>query len=243
MLNFSDHKYSQHIAQHGFVLAQGVFSPVQVSSYLDLLKTVVFSEKSSGKGGIRDLFKKIPELSALADSKIIKNLVSPILGDQAFPVRAIFFDKMPEANWGVAWHQDVNIAVVNKVEQPGFCAWSVKEGVYHVQPPLAILQNMLTVRIHLDRADAQNGALWVVPGSHQQGRLSELQISQLTSQAHLCCVEAGEVLMMRPLLLHRSYKSTQPGHRRVIHIEFANQILPAPLQWYEQSRNLVVPPN
>ena len=52
----------------------------------------------------------------------------------------------------------------------------MKEGIPHVQPPTAILEQMLTVRIHLDRTDESNGALKVIPGSHRQGKLSNLEI-------------------------------------------------------------------
>lgn len=35
----------------------------------------------------------------------------------------------------------------------------MKDGVQHVQPPAHVLDRMLSVRLHLDRADENNGAL------------------------------------------------------------------------------------
>ncbi|MEZ5299860.1 MAG: hypothetical protein R3F11_04210 [Verrucomicrobiales bacterium] len=43
-----------------------------------------------------------------------------LLGGDALPVRAIYFDKSPESNWGVAWHQDLTIAVAARAVVPGF---------------------------------------------------------------------------------------------------------------------------
>ncbi|MEW6284455.1 MAG: phytanoyl-CoA dioxygenase family protein, partial [Candidatus Eremiobacterota bacterium] len=37
-----------------------------------------------------------------------------------------------------------------------------------------------------------------------------------------CCVPAGGAVLMRPLLIHASSAARTPGHRRVIHLEFAD---------------------
>jgi len=46
--------------------------------------------------------------------------------------------------------------------------------------------------------------------------------------------EQGAILAFRPLILHASAPASAPAHRRVIHIEYAMQELPAPLEWYER---------
>lgn len=150
------------------------------------------------------------------------------------PVRAIYFDKTPESNWMVAWHQDLTLAVLTKIEVPGFGPWSIKDGVAHVQPPAHLLEEMLTVRLHLDDCDQSNGALRVIPGSHRSGRLSAEAIEKLRSEepALSCCVAAGDALLMRPLLLHSSGRSQTSSHRRVVHIEYASFALPRGLEWY-----------
>lgn len=160
-----------------------------------------------------------------------------MLGPDARLVRSILFNKRPEANWQVAWHQDLSIAVREHIETPGFGPWSVKEGAPHVQPPPWVLEQMLTLRLHLDAADAGNGALWVIPGSHRLGRLpaSEASAHAANHSPALCAAEAGDALLMRPLLLHASRKSTSDRPRRVIHLEFAASELPAPLSWYESA--------
>jgi ectoine hydroxylase-related dioxygenase (phytanoyl-CoA dioxygenase family) len=94
---------------------------------------------------------------------------------------------------------------------------------------------MLTVRLHLDDADESNGALRVLPGSHRFGRLSSERIQELRSRQpdFLCAMSAGDALLMRPLLLHASSRSTSTGHRRVLHIEYAALSLPPRLHWQE----------
>lgn len=56
-------------------------------------------------------------------------LAAELLGPGARAVRALAFDKRPDANWAVGWHQDRTIAVRVRIETPGFGPWSVKGGV------------------------------------------------------------------------------------------------------------------
>lgn len=151
-------------------------------------------------------------------------------------MRAIYFDKTPSTNWAVSWHQDLLLAVRARADVPGFGPWSVKEGIVHVQPPIRLLEQMLTLRLHLDDANASNGPLRVLPGSHSSGLLSSEQIdAQSRNEGVLCEVRAGGALLMRPLLLHSSSRCTTDAHRRVIHIEYAGFELPAALEWSDEA--------
>lgn len=157
------------------------------------------------------------------------------LGKKAFAVRAIFFDKTATTNWRVPWHQDLTIAVAKQIETPGFDGWSIKEGVQHVQPPREILESMAAIRLHLDDCGADNGALKVVPGSHTLGRIDAASAAaRAQMSATICEARKGDALLMRPLLLHSSSPSTNPNHRRVLHIEYATQDLPNGLEWFER---------
>lgn len=186
---------------------------------------------------IRNLLQVVPEIAALADSPALQSLVAPILGPDAFPVRGILFDKTPDANWNVIWHQDLSIAVAERKDMAGYGPWSEKAGVPHVQPPAAILERMLTVRLHLDDCDEANGPLQVLPGSHQGGRLTADQIQRQRElvRSVSCPVPSGGALLMRPLLLHASAASQAPRHRRVIHLEYAADALPGGLQWHREA--------
>lgn len=179
----------------------------------------------------------LPEVRTLAESKAVRDLACEVLGHEAFPVRGILFDKIPEANWKVPWHQDVTIAVQEKGEVEGFGPWSTKAGILHVQAPVAVLERMISIRLHLDQCSELNGALQVIPGSHRAGRIAEEDIPSILaiSQPHVCAVGRGGALLMQPLLLHASSASEMPAHRRVIHLDFASEQLPAPLKWLSRA--------
>ena len=115
----------------------------------------------------------------------------------------------------------------------GFGPWTVKPGQFAVQPPLSILEDNFTVRLHLDNTTIQNGALKVVPGSHRKGIYRTGDMNWSSENEVTCEVPAGGMMLMKPLLLHSSSRSTNNQQRRVIHIEFSRQTLPAPLRWSE----------
>jgi ectoine hydroxylase-related dioxygenase (phytanoyl-CoA dioxygenase family) len=189
--------------------------------------------RAGGAFAVRNVLELLPEARELIESASVRRLVVPVLGPDAHPVKATLFDKTPDANWHVGWHQDVTIAVRERHEVPGFSAWSVKAGVPHVQPPVEVLQRVLAVRVHLDPCRAENGALRVIPGSHMHGRLSSEEVREwvATGAAVTCAFPAGGALLMRPLLLHASHEAVSPSHRRVLHVEFASDPLPGALQW------------
>ncbi len=189
------------------------------------------------RGGLRNVLRVNPQAAVVACSDKFIAKVSDLIGGRAFPVRAIFFDKTDGANWGVPWHQDVAIAVAERIETPGFGPWSVKEGIVHVQPPQHILASMVTLRLHLDDCTADNGALRVWPGSHRQGELGAEALADWTARpgAVTCEVLKGGALVMRPLLLHASSPAKNPSHRRVLHVEYAATELPNGLKWSERT--------
>ena len=185
------------------------------------------------EAGVRGIVHKSPDVLAFASSPAVRSLVETVLGKGARLIRSIIFNKTPKANWLVAWHQDLSIAVEGKVELPGFSAWSNKAGVCHVQPPLIILESMITFRVHLDDAGTDNGALVVSPGTHKLGRIPASEVSKVAAgrQEHVCSVNTGDALLFRPLLAHCSKKAVAPSSRRIIHLEFCAAELPPPLEW------------
>ncbi len=46
-------------------------------------------------------------------------------------------------------------------------------------------------------------------------------------------VKKGGVMLMKPLTLHASNRTTNGKRRRVIHLEFCDQKLENPLEWLE----------
>ena len=192
-------------------------------------------EKQGGVYAMRNVLRT-PEVRELAESREIMRLVEGVLGRGARAVRGIFFDKTPGANWKVAWHQDRSIALRERVEVTGYGPWSKKAGVVHVEPPREVLERMVTVRVHLDECDRECGPLKVVAGSHRRGVLSAAELERVVSAGPVveCEVGRGGVLLMRPLIVHASSRALRPGHRRVVHLEYAAGELGGGLEWNEE---------
>jgi ectoine hydroxylase-related dioxygenase (phytanoyl-CoA dioxygenase family) len=210
----------------GFTLHPATLSAGEVAALLGDLEGR--GRLGAGRGGVRDLLN----LAAVADVPAVRALAEEALGPGAFVVRCTLFDKTPDANWKVPWHQDLTIAVKRREEVPGFGPWSVKAGVVHVQPTADVLEAMVSVRLHLDPCPGENGALRVVPRTHREGKLTEARLAERRREpAVVCALDGGGALRLRPLLLHASSASTSPAHRRVLHLDFAAQALPGGLQW------------
>ena len=216
------------LGRNGFAVLPSVISVARADELIASLA------KANPGYGMRNLLRDVPEAMALA--RDLTPLAAMVLGPAAFPVRGIFFDKIPRANWEVGWHQDLSIAVVERIETSGFTGWSVKAGVVHVQPPTEILQQMITLRVHLDDCGEGNGPLRVLPGSHGEGRLNDQAIArwkQFVAEV-VCTAMKGSVLLMRPMILHASSPAALPNHRRVIHLEYAATELPNGLRWHSR---------
>lgn len=242
MLNIQNIK--NEVETEGFAIREAILSQKSVHGLLSSLEQIneeVSVRKRGGIFAVRNLLDISTDVQQLANSAFVRNLIEPVLGPNYFPVRGILFDKIPDANWKVPWHQDVTIAVQNRIDVEGFGPWSMKADVLHVQPPAFILEHMLSLRVHLDRCGEENGALRVIPRSHLQGRIPENDISTIrqASVEHVCTVGIGGILLMRPLLLHASSPSLVPEHRRVIHIDFASVQLPSGLRWFSETAHTI----
>ena len=231
---------TNHLEWDGYTIVGDVVSSHVLDDLISAIEQVKWGgpaarQRDSRVYALRNLLSLVPAVRTLADSPAVRALVDPVVGPSARAVRGLLFDKMPGANWKVAWHQDLSIAVKRRADVPAFGPWSVKSGVQHVQPPVTVLENMLTVRVHLDDCEADNGPLNVLPGSHAAGALnpSAIEAWRREHAPVACVVGAGGAVLMRPLLLHASSSATRPGHRRVVHLEYASGELPGGLEWNE----------
>ena len=221
-------------ARDGFTFIRSLLPLEQVEQLRIAITSISGADE---RAGVRGLLQRCPAIAALSQSQALLDAVTSLTGDKPFAVRGILFDKNPRANWRVTWHQDLTIAVRERVDMPGFGPWSVKGGVIHSHAPVNVLERMLTTRIHLDDTDETNGALQIIRGSHRSGKLNEAAIARAVQDGETvaCVARAGDALVMRPLLLHSSSPAIAPIHRRVIHMEYAMEELPAPLQWFERT--------
>ena len=183
---------------------------------------------------MRAVLQKMPELKDILFNRNLKKLVKAI-DKHAFLTKAIYFDKQPEDNWYVTWHQDIPINVINRIETDGFKSWTTKDGVIGVRPPEDITKNTFSIRIHLDDTTESNGALKVISGSHKK-RLKDEEIKLISEHSipFTCEVNSGGVQVLKPLLLHASSKSKSQKRRRVLHLEFSSITLPNGLEYAER---------
>jgi hypothetical protein len=149
-------------------------------------------------------------------------------------VQCSLFAKSSDWNWLVALHQDLSVPVAARCDGDDLAGWSVKDGIHYVQPPVALLEQLVAVRVHLDDCAENDGPLNVVPGSHRYGRLPPEEVLRLRDAGGLrsCVARCGDVVLLRPLLLHASSKATGESRRRVLHFLFGPADLPGELHWH-----------
>ncbi len=223
------------LAALGFFVAEPFLPACKINSLVDAVEALETDQQASRfRKGITFARRNLLECGFVTDlisEPKVRELLAAI-APSLIAVRAILFDKVDSANWTVPWHQDRSIAVSERLEVPGFGPWSIKAGVVHVQPPVEILRQMLTLRLHLDACPAENGPLRVISATHDRILdQEEVEAAVALCEQTICTIDAGGLLVMRPLLLHASSPAVTPSHRRVIHIEFGPPLLPGGLAW------------
>ena len=236
MKNITQHK--DQLDKIGFSIIDDVYSKDDIQNILTEIDSADPTKdtfrKSKDLFAIRQFLKEVPRASGLILTERLKSIVREVIGEDYFVVKSIYFDKPETSNWYVSYHQDLTISVDKRSELPSFGPWTIKQNQFAVQPPLEYLENVCTIRIHLDNTDENNGALKVIPGSHLKQIYRPETIDWTTEKEQICRVPKGGVMLMKPLLLHSSGRTLNNEKRRVIHIELANKELPADLKWAER---------
>lgn len=235
-MNFQNHNHL--INENGYTVINAIFSDAEVQKISEVIQnTDPLKEtfrKSDDLFAIRQFLKEIPGVQDLIFNDKMRTVIREIVGDRYFVVKSIYFDKPETSNWYVAYHQDLTISVDQKIQMEGFGPWTTKQNQFAVQPPLDVLENIYTIRIHLDDTDEHNGALKVVPRSHAKGIYRPETIDWSIETEEICNIGKGGIMIMKPLLLHGSNRTTNGKRRRVIHIEFSDRELPDGLNWSER---------
>ncbi len=231
-------KHKNAVSELGFSAIPGVYSNDEIEAIIQLITKADTTRDtfriSKELFAIRQFLKEIPNIKELVFNENLKHIVRHYFGEDYFVVKSIYFDKPETSNWYVAYHQDLTISVDKKLEINDFGPWTVKQNQFAVQPPLSVLENIFTVRIHLDDTDENNGALKVIEKSHAKGIYRPETIDWNKETEAICSVPKGGIMIMKPLLLHGSNRTTNNKKRRVIHIEFSNITLPEGLNWSER---------
>jgi ectoine hydroxylase-related dioxygenase (phytanoyl-CoA dioxygenase family) len=209
------------LEEWGFEIHAGIFDQREIGA---VLKELSRADIPRGRAGARNVLKVEAVRSLALDARLM-GLAQAALGETAFPFRATLFDKSPQSNWLIVWHQDTALPLCERRNVTGWGPWSVKEDVLCAHAPARALQRVLAIRIHLDDSTELNGPLRVLPGTHTCGVLTDNEIHDLSTRvAPLSCFAgAGSVLAMKPLVVHSSSKvQSNAGPRRVLHVEYAS---------------------
>ncbi len=231
-------KHKKEIIENGFTTVNTIYSTEEIEQILATINQADKSKDTFRKSGdlfaVRQFLKEIPSTRELIFTEKLNSIITGLFGHNYFVVKSIYFDKPETSNWYVSYHQDLTISVDKKLELENFGPWTVKQNQFAVQPPIDILENNYTIRIHLDDTDENNGALKVVAKSHLKKIYRPETINWSKETETICKVKSGGIMIMKPLLLHSSSRTTNNKKRRVIHIEFSNQELPKGLNWAER---------
>ncbi len=233
----TDQTIKDEVASIGFAIREDIYTNEEIDKLLQAIAEADSSSltfrKTNDLFAIRQFFKEIPHAVELVFNDRLRHLIAACFGKDYFVVKSIYFDKPELSNWFVAYHQDLTISVKEKIDTTGYGPWTIKQNQFAVQPPLEILQDNFTVRIHLDNTDDKNGALKIIPQSHLKNIYRPETIDWTVEKEEICPVKKGGIMFMKPLLLHASGRTTNNEKRRVLHIEFSRNILPNHLMWSE----------
>lgn len=229
----------KNLVENGFSVIDSIYSEKEIAAIVGVIDSLDTSNptfrKTDDLFAIRQFIKEVPEIKNLLFNSKLSDIINSIGGNDYFIVKSIYFDKPEKSNWFVSYHQDLTISVNEKKEIENFTNWTKKHNQFAVQPTTGILENIFTVRIHLDNTNSENGALKILNKSHQKSVFRLDNIDFCNEEELICDVKSGGIMIMKPLLFHGSNKTTNDKNRRVIHIEFSNKILPENLQWSEYS--------
>ena len=217
------------VVHDGYAIVPTVITSDEIEEFIVRLN---ISDLNRTRAGIRHLLSH-PSVAQTANDPRMLQIAQSVLGCGAFPFRATLFDKSPNTNWLITWHQDTALPLHERHEVSGWGPWSVKEGVTYAHAPASALEKVIALRLHLDDSTAENGPLRVLPSSHRNGVLTDQEVEDAVAKADAtsCLVGQGGVIVMHPLIIHASSKSEAAIPRRVLHIEYATPAsVSAPLQ-------------
>ncbi|MFN7342118.1 MAG: phytanoyl-CoA dioxygenase, partial [bacterium] len=113
------------LTQDGFEIHRSVFSAVEIEALREEADRVA---GEAGSACVRNLNARSELFRELSNSPKLREIFPKAL---YLTVRSLLFDKTPQENWPVAWHQDLTIATKAEISCEGYGPWSVKDGVTH----------------------------------------------------------------------------------------------------------------
>src|ERR687895_360166 len=206
----------------GFEIVRSVLARTEIARIAEVLQSESIDRS---RAGARHLMHQ-PVVDRVAHDPRLVAIASRFLARAAIPFRATLFDKSPDNNWLVVWHQDTALPLRERRDVSGWGPWSVKSGITYAHAPSAALSRVIALRLHIDDSGPDNGPLRVLPGTHTRGVMSDAEVAQMAGDVRSvdCISPAGGLVAMRPLLVHASSKAETDQRRRVLHIEYADSL-------------------
>jgi ectoine hydroxylase-related dioxygenase (phytanoyl-CoA dioxygenase family) len=210
------------VREEGYGLIPNVFTQNEM---VEVLQQMSIEALPRTRAGVRHAMRSACVAQVARDSRMME-FARRILGETAIAFRATLFEKLPDSNWLVGWHQDTALPLRDRREVSGWGPWSLKDNVHYAHAPADALKKIVALRVHLDDSTLENGPLRVLPGTHNQGVLTDDQIHLIAESMTSvdCLVPLGGIIALRPLIIHGSSKSRMEKPRRVLHIEYAESI-------------------
>lgn len=144
-----------------------------------------------------------PILLELSHKKELLNVVSELLDTKEFfQILNQCHFKTPNDGVGFKAHQDIQ----NRDKKDG--TWKNVDGKG------SFIQSMIAI----DKITEDNGPLWIIPNSHNQGTLSEDQIQKVVdiNQKLVLTMNEGDVAFWSPYLIHGSEPNTSNQSRNTL---------------------------
>lgn len=193
----TDDGMAAHFARHGVAIIEYALSDDDLSRMDEHFPVLAPHAAGAREGQFSQRAR-----AWFAAHRVLGEIARRLTGGPVSVTRLEALDKAPQANWFARWHQD-------RAEDRG-------------EHAAGYLQNTVVLRVHLDACGEDDGPLEVIAGTHCNGRLEAGAIAAIAASKTpaLCLTERGDVLAMRPLLLHRLQRAKAPDRRRIIHIEY-----------------------
>ena len=138
----------QHYNERGFVFPLDVFSAAEIAAHRACFDELTAMAEAAGLDnyGINAWHTSCAGIYDLVSDSRILDYVQDLLGETVILWGSHYFNKMPGDGKRVSWHQDATF-------------WALSPS------------KTVTVWLALDDSDAENGAMALIPGSHQHGAI------------------------------------------------------------------------
>ena len=98
-------KMKKELENIGFTIIESIYSKEEIDEILKYLN----DREISGQFGVREILFKNPEIKSIVFNENLINIIEQISPKCTKSIKSIYFDKPPNSNWVVNWHQDLTI--------------------------------------------------------------------------------------------------------------------------------------